>query len=104
MASTLSDDTYPRLVGDIGGTNARFAWLASPGAPLSDITTLPGASHASLSAAVQAYLAAHGKPVPRWCAIGIANPVVGDHVQMTNHHWSFSIAAVQRELGLARFL
>lgn len=97
-------DTYPRLVGDIGGTNARFAWLAAPDAPLADIATLPGADHASLADAMRAYLAAHAKPSPRWCAIGIANPVVGDRVQMTNHHWAFSISEMQRELGLARFL
>lgn len=97
-------DTYPRLVGDIGGTNARFAWLAAPGAALADIATLPGASYPTLTEALRAYLGGYLRPAPRWCAIGIANPVVGDHVQMTNHHWSFSISAVQRELGLARFL
>jgi glucokinase len=102
MAS--QDDTYPRLVGDIGGTNARFAWVSAPGAPLDDIATLPAADHASLSDALRAYLGTHAKPTPRWCVIGIANPVVGDRVQMTNHHWSFSISEVKRELGLARFL
>jgi glucokinase len=102
MAS--QDDTYPRLVGDIGGTNARFAWLQAPGAPLADIATLPAADHASLSDAMRAYLGSHAKSSPRWCAIGIANPVVGDRVQMTNHHWSFSISGVQQELGLARLL
>lgn len=96
--------TFPRLVGDIGGTNARFAWIESPEAPLSDIETLPGADYASLVDAVRAYLAKAGKGRPRWCSIGIANPVVGDRVQMTNHHWSFSISDVKRELGLDRFL
>jgi glucokinase len=40
--------------------------------------------------------------VPASCAIGIANPVLGDHVQMTNHHWSFSVSQLQRELGVQR--
>lgn len=102
MAS--QDHTYPRLVGDIGGTNARFGWIEAPGAPLDDVATLPGADHASLLDAMRAYLGMHAKPTPRWCAIGIANPVVGDQVRMTNHHWSFSISGVQHELGLARFL
>jgi glucokinase len=102
--STEMADTYPRLVGDIGGTNARFAWIASAGAPLTDIATLPAAAHASLLDAIREYLRRHGKSGPRWCAIGIANPIVGDQVQMTNHHWAFSISAMQRELGLERFL
>ncbi|WP_280156174.1 glucokinase [Piscinibacter sp. XHJ-5] len=97
-------DTFPRLVGDIGGTNARFAWMASAGAPLGDIDTLPAAAHATLLDAMRHYLGRHGKAAPRWCAIGIANPIVGDRVQMTNHHWSFSISGMQRDLGLERLL
>lgn len=96
--------TFPRLVGDIGGTNARFGWIESAGVPLTGIETLPCAAYASLVDAVRDYLAKTGKGQARWCAIGIANPVVGDHVQMTNHHWSFSISQVERELGVDRFL
>ena len=96
--------TFPRLVGDIGGTNARFGWIESAQAPPTDIETLPCADYPSVVAAVRHYLAKTGKGQPVWCAIGIANPVVGDRVQMTNHHWSFSISEVKRELGLERFL
>jgi len=96
--------TFPRLVGDIGGTNARFAWIGAPGAALGDVATLPCADHASLQAAMQYYLAHLRHSAPRWCAIGIANPVVGDQVRMTNHHWSFSIEQVRQTLALERFL
>lgn len=95
---------YPRWVGDIGGTNARLAWLEAPGAALSDEAIYPCADHATLQAAMQHYLDAHGKKAPRWAAIGIANPVTGDRVQMTNHHWSFSIDATRQALGLERFV
>jgi len=96
--------SYPRLVGDIGGTNARFGWIESAQHMPSAIETLPCADFASLVDAVRHYLAALGRARPVWCAIGIANPVVGDHVQMTNHDWSFSISDVKRDLGLDRFL
>ncbi|MBC7954816.1 MAG: glucokinase [Cytophagales bacterium] len=99
-----SNSHFPRLLGDIGGTNARLAWQDSRHAPLSDIATYPCADHESLLHAMQHYLQVHAKPAPHWCAIGIANPIVGDHVQMTNHDWSFSITAVQQALGLERFL
>ena len=95
---------YPRWVGDIGGTNARFAWLEAAGAPLTDEAIYPCADHATLQAAMRHYIDAHGKKAPRWAAIGIANPVTGDRVQMTNHHWSFSIDAVRQALGLERFV
>ena len=91
-----------RLLGDIGGTNARFAWQARDGAPLQDVVALATADHASVGAAIAHYLAATGRSAPPWCAIGIANPITGDHVQMTNSHWSFSISALQAELGFER--
>lgn len=100
----MDSSTFPRLVGDVGGTNARFAWQAAPGAALSDVATLPCASFPTLQDAMQHYLAGLGRGAPRWGAIGIANPVVGDQVRMTNHHWSFSIEAVRQLLGLERFL
>ncbi len=95
---------FPRLLGDVGGTNARFAWQAERGASLTDVATLPAAGHETLLHAMQDYLGRYQRPAPKQCAIGIANPIVGDRVQMTNHHWAFSISEMQRELGLQRFL
>lgn len=94
----MTTPSFPRLLGDVGGTNVRLAWQALPGAPLTDIARDLCANHASLQAAIAHYLQVHHKPTPRACAIGIANPIVGDHVRMTNHHWSFSIAGLQADL------
>ena len=93
---------WPRLVGDIGGTNARFALIAAPGAPISDARTLACASHPGPREAIEHYLATSTLPRPRAAAIGIANPVTGDLVRMTNHVWSFSIEALRLGLGLDR--
>lgn len=98
----MSISTYPRLLGDVGGTNARFAWALSAEAPLSEFASYHCADHQSLQAAITEYLQAYGKPAPRACAIGIANPITGDRVQMTNHHWSFSISKLKQDLALAR--
>jgi glucokinase len=95
---------YPRWLGDIGGTNARFGWQASEGAPISHVQVLPCAEHESLLAAAQSYLQQQGLPTPPCAAFGIANPVTGDQVAMTNHHWTFSVSALREGLGLARFL
>ncbi len=96
------DSTAPRLLADVGGTNARFAWQAAAGAPIEAQITLPCAEHESLEAAIRSYLDRIDLPRPCRCAIAIANPVHGDRIQMTNHHWSFSISALQRSLGLER--
>ncbi len=102
--------TIDCLLADVGGTNVRFAWhqpnrAIADGlrtAPLEDIAVYPCAHHDSLQAAVAHYLREYDKPNPRWCAIGIANPVLGDQVRMTNHHWSFSIAALAVQLKVER--
>jgi glucokinase len=93
-----------RLLGDVGGTNARFAWQAHDGAPLEDVVALSTSAHASLADALVDYLKTTGRSAPPWCAIGIANPITGDHVQMTNSTWSFSIKAVQQALGFERIV
>ena len=93
-----------RLLGDVGGTNARFAWQCAEGAALCDIVTLPCAEFPTLADALRAYLQQLGRPAPPWCAIGIATPVTGDAVRMTNHHWAFSMAGLQAELGFERLV
>jgi glucokinase len=98
----------PRLLADIGGTNARFALETAPGR-IELIEVLPCADFPALADALRAYLAspelaAAGVGRIRHAAIAIANPVVGDLVRMTNHHWEFSIAALRQECGFDTLL
>jgi glucokinase len=99
MSSVTDTGRRHRLLADVGGTNARFAWQDGPGAPIGEVVVLPCAAHASLADAVTAYLEQTGHAAPKDCAIAIANPVVGDQVKMTNHHWAFSIAALRAHFG-----
>lgn len=95
----------PRLLADIGGTNARFALETAPG-QVEQIEVLPCAAYPTLADALTGYLS--GDAVQRACAVplqhaafAIANPITGDLVRMTNHHWEFSIEALRRECGFA---
>jgi len=92
----------PRLLADIGGTNARFALERAPG-QFSAVRTLACAAYPRFEDAAAAYLAGVGIAI-RHAAIAIANPVDGDAVRMTNHHWAFSTLAAARELGLETLL
>ncbi|MDN4038852.1 glucokinase [Massilia sp. YIM B02443] len=96
----------PRLLADIGGTNARFALETAPGS-IEAVQTLACADHPRFEDAVRAYLGASvagcGGQV-RHAAIAIANPVDGDEIKMTNHHWAFSIEAARYALGLDTLL
>lgn len=99
-SSLLSRSSAARLLADIGGTNARFAYQVAPGAPITDLLVLACTDFASLQDAIRAYLAQQRLSLPGAAAIAIANPITGDQVRMTNHHWAFSQAAVKAEFGL----
>ena len=52
---------YPRLLGDIGGTHARWAWQPNRDAPLEDVAIVADAGSASLYASAAAYLERGGR-------------------------------------------
>ncbi|AOW13926.1 glucokinase [Hydrogenophaga crassostreae] len=92
-----------RLLADVGGTNARFALQAGSHGEIAHIQTLPCADHATLGDAIHHYLSLQTRDQrPVLGSIAIANPIQGDRVQMTNHHWSFSISELRESLGLQR--
>jgi glucokinase len=98
-------DNGRSLVGDIGGSNARFAIARREPetVALDHILSMRCDDHADLVAAVEHYLVTVGAALPASAAIAIAGPIVGDRAQITNNQdWSFSIAAVRRRLKLAR--
>jgi len=95
---------FPRLLGDVGGTNARWAWQPRAGARLERVRTLPCGEFDTIDACIAQYLRAEGLPVPRRAAFGIATAITSDQVHMTNHHWRFSITALQATLGVERLL
>ena len=90
----------PVLVGDVGGTNARFAVVRGAAAPVC-AETLACADFPGLDAAVRAYLDRARPPAaPGAAALGVAAPVDGDRVRFTNRRaWSFSIAETRARLG-----
>lgn len=92
---------FPRLVGDIGGTNARFALLDGPDGELRSIRTLACADFPGLAEAIEHYLSATVGATPRYCALGIAAPLDGDLVSMTNHDWTFSAGALRERFRFA---
>ena len=95
---------FPRLLADVGGTNVRFACQLQPGGALLHRASYACVDFETLWDAMSHYLWSEGRDHPLSAAIGIATPIIGDHVRMTNHHWAFSIKAMQHELGLSRLV
>jgi glucokinase len=92
-----------RLIGDIGGTNARLA-LAEDGA-YGALSTYLAEDYPGIEDCIEDYLAhqAGGKR-PDQIALAIAGPVEADRVQMTNHPWSFSKAELTARFAVNRLI
>jgi glucokinase len=75
---------HPCLVADVGGTNARFALAAAPGAPLSPVFRLPTGGQADFSETAREAIARAGFDAPRTLLIAAAGPVNGLSVTLTN--------------------
>ncbi len=97
-----------RLVADIGGSNARFGWIAPGSQLIAHVDTLPVAQHASLADAALFYLSALQPRLgelyvaPQSAAFAVATAVTGDLIDLTNSNWRFSQADLQAALGLQR--
>lgn len=92
----------PALIGDIGGTNARFALtdLAAPEPQILHEDTFTDAGFHSLGEAAKAYLDATGVK-PACAALAVASPLERDEIKLTNRDWSFRRSELQASLGLA---
>jgi glucokinase len=92
------------LVGDIGGTNARFALAQQAGGRtvLQRVLTLPGKNYPSLEAAAQDYLASVGNPPLHAAVAACAGPVIEGSVSFTNLAWATTERAFGAAIGLPR--
>jgi len=89
------------LVGDIGGTNARFA-LAEVGpdgsVALGGYRNLLCRDYPAITDAIAAYLHETGVATPpEACVIAVAGPVTNGAIHMTNFAWSFSESDLRAE-------
>jgi len=75
------------LIGDIGGTNARFA--LADGSPLgySHELTLQCADFNTPEVAIEHYLNAVGAAQPEVICLAAAGPIVDNSIKFTNNHW-----------------
>ncbi len=85
------------LIADVGGTNIRLAAIKDE--QITRLECFKCAEFDSLESVVAHYIEMHDLAVNDAC-FGIAGPVVGEVLTMTNLGWSFSIASVKDALGL----
>jgi glucokinase len=84
-----------QIVADIGGTNARFAYIQGDSDELLAVEIFPCADFTFLEDAVRTYMQrGHVEQVDNIC-LAVAGQVESDWIDLPNNHWTFS----QRELG-----
>jgi len=92
------------LVGDIGGTNARFAlWRDNQ---LHEVRVFATEDYTSPEQAIEAYL--EGLGIARGglaaACLAVAGPVNGDEFRFTNNHWRLSRLAFCQRLQIEQLL
>jgi len=93
------------LVGDLGGTNARFALaeLEGPSPRISHARSLRAQDYRTAEEAALSYLSEVGRPEGLTHAmIACAGPVEAGQVALTNLAWTVSCAGLENGLGLSR--
>ena len=90
------------LIGDIGGTNARFARARSDEAGFSGELTLSCADYETAEQGIAAYLERSGSASPAVICLAAAGPVVDDCVHFTNNHWVINGHELRQKFPLAK--
>jgi glucokinase len=78
---------FPVLIGDIGGTNARFAILPDADSPPIEFPNVRTADHATIDDAIVKSILETTTVRPRSIVVAIAGPVDGDEIPLTNCPW-----------------
>jgi len=103
MPSARPIDEPSALVADVGGTHIRLALATSQG--LEHRETWLCSGFETINAALKTYLQSSAPDqTPHLAALAVACPVAGDQIELTNQHWSFSIAQLRQDLELQDLL
>jgi glucokinase len=97
-AAHLDQLPFPVLIGDIGGTNARFSLIEHAGAEAVRLPNVHTADFPSIDDAIEATVVRKAGGKPKSAVLALAGPITGDRVQLTNCPW-----VVEPKKSIARF-
>lgn len=92
--------SFPILLGDIGGTNARFSILIDSFAEPVHLTTVKTAEYPTIDDAIQQAVLDKTSLQPVSTILAIAGPIEGDEIPLTNCHWVVKPKGMLANLGL----
>jgi glucokinase len=88
------------LIGDIGGTNARFALADANSPAFSEVHTLRCDDYESADLAIKHYLDSVGAASPQVICLAAAGPIIDKRVRFTNNHWEIAADELAREFSI----
>lgn len=97
-------DKVCALVGDFGGTNARFALVENDTLVHESIFICPNRDYPTIAGAIKSFLAKTGNPKITRACLALAGAITGDRFKFTNCDWEFSKKELMAALGLNELL
>ena len=91
---------FPALIGDIGGTNARFGLVEDATAAVRSIQILPVDAHPSAQSALDSYITDNKIGKIGTFILAIAGAREGDAFALTNGQWRFDADKLMDRYGL----
>ncbi|UIK05738.1 glucokinase [Neorhizobium galegae] len=101
MADNMKTDKlpFPILIGDIGGTNARFSILLDADAEPKPFPNVRTADYPTIDDAIQKIVLDRSSVQPRSAILAIAGPIDGDEIDLTNCDWVVRPKGMIADLG-----
>ncbi|ALN71723.1 glucokinase [Aureimonas sp. AU20] len=90
---------FPILIGDIGGTNARFALLVDAFADPKTFPVVQTADFPNIDDAIQATVLDQTSIQPRSAVLALAGPISGEEIELTNCPWVVRPRKLISDLG-----
>ncbi|WP_152046918.1 glucokinase [Aureimonas psammosilenae] len=107
MATTSASDQafkFPILIGDIGGTNARFAILVDAFAEPKSFPTVRTADYPTIEEAIQAAVLDKTSLQPKAAVLAVAGPIDGEAIELTNCPWVVRPRDMMKSLELGEII
>ena len=104
MQGASEDETglrFPILIGDIGGTNARFSVVLDANAEASEPWIVQTADFPTIDAAIEAAVLDRSSVRPNSAVLAVAGPVDSDAIALTNCPWVVRPREMIANLGLS---
>lgn len=95
---------FPVLIGDIGGTNARFALIDDMHAEIRRLPTVHTAAFPTIDEAIQTAVLNRASMMPKSAILALAGPIAGERVELTNCDWIVEPRVSVKRFGLSEMI